>query len=49
MEDCDFSGDDAGFYSFYGMTTLRQDGWRKVLNGTTTVDEVTRNTAGDIS
>ena len=32
-----------------GMITLRQDGWRKVLNGTTTVDEVTRNTAGDIS
>jgi general secretion pathway protein E len=32
-----------------GMITLRQDGWRKVLNGTTTVDEVSRNTAGDIS
>jgi type II secretion system protein E len=32
-----------------GMTTLRQDGWRKVLNGTTTVEEVTRTTAGDIS
>jgi general secretion pathway protein E/type IV pilus assembly protein PilB len=32
-----------------GMVTLRQDGWRKVLNGTTTVDEVTRTTAGDIS
>jgi general secretion pathway protein E/type IV pilus assembly protein PilB len=32
-----------------GMLTLRQDGWRKVLNGTTTVDEVARNTAGDIS
>jgi general secretion pathway protein E/type IV pilus assembly protein PilB len=32
-----------------GMITLRQDGWRKVMNGTTTVDEVTRNTAGDIS
>jgi type II secretion system protein E len=32
-----------------GMITLRQDGWRKVLNGTTTVDEVTRTTAGDIS
>ncbi|HSH95662.1 MAG TPA: ATPase, T2SS/T4P/T4SS family, partial [Roseimicrobium sp.] len=25
-----------------GMITLRQDGWRKVLNGTTTVDEVAR-------
>jgi general secretion pathway protein E/type IV pilus assembly protein PilB len=32
-----------------GMITLRQDGWRKVLNGTTTVDEVARTTAGDIS
>ncbi len=32
-----------------GMITLRQDGWRKVLNGTTTVEEVTRTTAGDIS
>jgi general secretion pathway protein E/type IV pilus assembly protein PilB len=32
-----------------GMITLRQDGWRKVFNGTTTVDEVTRTTAGDIS
>ncbi|MCI0705458.1 MAG: Flp pilus assembly complex ATPase component TadA [Planctomycetia bacterium] len=32
-----------------GMITLRQDGWRKVLNGTTTVDEVTRITAGDLS
>jgi type II secretory ATPase GspE/PulE/Tfp pilus assembly ATPase PilB-like protein len=32
-----------------GMTTLRQDGWRKVLNGTTTIDEVNRTTAGDIS
>jgi len=31
------------------MITLRQDGWRKVLNGTTTIDEVARNTAGDIS
>jgi general secretion pathway protein E/type IV pilus assembly protein PilB len=31
-----------------GMITLRQDGWRKVLNGTTTVDEVARVTAGDI-
>ena len=32
-----------------GMITLRQDGWRKVLNATTTVDEVNRTTAGDIS
>jgi general secretion pathway protein E/type IV pilus assembly protein PilB len=32
-----------------GMITLRQDGWRKVLNGTTTIEEVTRITAGDIS
>ncbi|MFO0925999.1 MAG: ATPase, T2SS/T4P/T4SS family, partial [Gemmataceae bacterium] len=31
-----------------GMLTLRQDGWRKVLQGTTTVDEVARMTAGDI-
>jgi general secretion pathway protein E/type IV pilus assembly protein PilB len=31
-----------------GMTTLRQDGWRKVLQGTTTVEEVARVTAGDI-
>ena len=32
-----------------GMVTLRQDGWRKVLNATTTIDEVTRTTAGDIN
>jgi general secretion pathway protein E/type IV pilus assembly protein PilB len=32
-----------------GMITLRQDGWRKVLNGTTTIEEVARVTAGDIS
>ena len=32
-----------------GMITLRQDGWRKVLNGSTTIDEVARITAGDIS
>jgi general secretion pathway protein E/type IV pilus assembly protein PilB len=32
-----------------GMITLRQDGWRKVLNGTTTIEEVTRTTAGDIN
>ncbi len=31
-----------------GMRTLRQDGWKKVLNGTTTIDEVARTTAGDI-
>jgi general secretion pathway protein E/type IV pilus assembly protein PilB len=31
-----------------GMKTLRQDGWRKVLAGVTTVDEVARVTAGDI-
>jgi general secretion pathway protein E/type IV pilus assembly protein PilB len=31
-----------------GMITLRADGWRKVLKGTTTVDEVARVTAGDI-
>jgi general secretion pathway protein E/type IV pilus assembly protein PilB len=32
-----------------GMRTLRQDGWQKVLNGTTSFDEVGRVTAGDIS
>jgi general secretion pathway protein E/type IV pilus assembly protein PilB len=32
-----------------GMRTLRQDGWRKVLDGQTTLDEVARVTAGDIS
>ncbi|HYV38397.1 MAG TPA: ATPase, T2SS/T4P/T4SS family [Gemmataceae bacterium] len=31
-----------------GMLTLRQDGWRKVAMGMTTVDEVARTTAGDI-
>jgi general secretion pathway protein E/type IV pilus assembly protein PilB len=31
-----------------GMITLRQDGWRKVLEGKTTMDEVARVTAGDI-
>jgi len=25
-----------------GMMTLRENGWRKVLNGTTSVDEVIR-------
>ena len=29
------------------MKSLRQDGWRKVLVGHTTVDEVARVTAGD--
>ena len=29
-----------------GMITLRQDGWRKVLNGTTTIDEVTPHDGG---
>jgi general secretion pathway protein E/type IV pilus assembly protein PilB len=32
-----------------GMITLRQDGWRKVQRGFTTIDEVARVTAGDIS
>jgi type II secretory ATPase GspE/PulE/Tfp pilus assembly ATPase PilB-like protein len=32
-----------------GMITLRQDGWRKVLQGKTTIDEVARVTAGDLS
>jgi general secretion pathway protein E/type IV pilus assembly protein PilB len=32
-----------------GMVTLRKDGWRKVLLGITTIDEVARTTAGDIS
>ncbi|QEL18795.1 GspE/PulE family protein [Limnoglobus roseus] len=32
-----------------GMRTLRQDGWIKALNGKTTIDEVGRTTAGDIS
>jgi general secretion pathway protein E/type IV pilus assembly protein PilB len=31
-----------------GMITLRQDGWRKVQQGVTTVDEVARMTAGDV-
>ena len=31
-----------------GMLTLRQDGFRKALLGTTTWDEVARVTAGDI-
>ena len=32
-----------------GMITLRKDGWRKVLQGTTTIEEVARVTAGDIA
>ncbi len=32
----------------HGMITLRRDGWRKVLAGITTIDEVARVTAGDI-
>jgi len=32
-----------------GMLTLRQDGWRKVQQGMTTIDEVARATQGDIS
>jgi general secretion pathway protein E/type IV pilus assembly protein PilB len=31
-----------------GMITLRQDGWRKVLSGRTTIDEVSQTTKGDI-
>ena len=31
-----------------GMLTLRQDGWRKVNMGITTLDEVARVTSGDI-
>jgi general secretion pathway protein E/type IV pilus assembly protein PilB len=30
-----------------GMVTLRRDGWRKVLRGVTSVDEVARVTKGD--
>jgi general secretion pathway protein E/type IV pilus assembly protein PilB len=30
-----------------GMITLRQDGWRKVLQGMTTIDEIVRTTKGD--
>jgi general secretion pathway protein E/type IV pilus assembly protein PilB len=32
-----------------GMITLRQDGWRKVANGITTIEEVARTTQGDLS
>ena len=31
-----------------GMLSLRQDGWKKVVMGMTTVDEIARVTAGDI-
>ena len=31
------------------MVTLRQDGYRKVLSGTTTIDEVVTATIGDYS
>ena len=31
-----------------GMTTLRRSGWNRVLDGTTTVDEVLRITKGDV-
>lgn len=32
-----------------GLITLRQDGFKKVINGTTTIDEVARVTAGDLN
>jgi general secretion pathway protein E len=32
-----------------GMLTLRQDGWRKVQKGQTTIEEVARMTQGDLS
>ncbi len=32
-----------------GMVTLRQDGWRKVQQGLTTIEEVARVTAADLS
>jgi general secretion pathway protein E/type IV pilus assembly protein PilB len=31
-----------------GMRTLREDGWRKVLHGHTSVDEIIRVTKGDV-
>jgi general secretion pathway protein E len=31
-----------------GMITLRQDGWKKVQEGRTTIDEVARVTAADL-
>ncbi len=30
-----------------GMRTLREDGWRKVTSGMTTIEEVLRVTMGD--
>lgn len=33
----------------HGMITLRQDGWRKVMQGITTIEEVARVTAGDVA
>jgi general secretion pathway protein E/type IV pilus assembly protein PilB len=32
----------------HGMTTMRQDGWRKVLAGTASVEDVVRITKGDL-
>ena len=32
-----------------GMITLRQDGWRKVCKGETSIEEVARMTQGDAS
>jgi general secretion pathway protein E/type IV pilus assembly protein PilB len=32
-----------------GMVTLRQDGWKKVLAGVTTIEEVARATAADLA
>ena len=32
-----------------GLITLRQDGWKKVLMGVTTIDEVARVTAADLA
>lgn len=32
-----------------GMITLRQDGWRKVLNGVSSIEEVVRNAKADFS
>ena len=32
-----------------GMISLRQDGWRKVVAGHTTIEEVARVTKGDLS
>jgi len=30
-----------------GMVTMRQDGWQKVVNGTTTIEEINKRTRGD--